>query len=139
MEVSQRNMIKRVRIKGYNKSLADVEVDLAALTVVIGPNAAGKSNLLDALGLLSRMVTQDTIEAAYKEHRGERLESFYYGDAGLQGLVERESAQFTIEVDVGLSSAVVADVEKHIRDLRHGLVEDKANGEVRRGLRSVWW
>ena len=35
-------MLKRVHIKGY-KSLADVEVTLEPLTVLFGPNAAGKS------------------------------------------------------------------------------------------------
>ena len=49
-------MIRRVRIQGY-KSLQDIDIELAPLTIVIGPNAAGKSNLLDALGLLSRMAT----------------------------------------------------------------------------------
>ena len=46
-------MIRRVKIQGY-KSLKDIEVELQPLTVIIGPNAAGKSNLFDALGLLSR-------------------------------------------------------------------------------------
>ena len=49
-------MIRRVFIKGY-KSLRDVDLILSPLTVIIGPNASGKSNLLDALGLLSRIVT----------------------------------------------------------------------------------
>ena len=44
-------MLRRVHIKGY-KSLADVEVRLEPLTVLFGPNAAGKSNFLDALQLL---------------------------------------------------------------------------------------
>ena len=43
-------MLKRVHVKGY-KSLADVEVKLEPLTVLFGPNAAGKSSFLDALRL----------------------------------------------------------------------------------------
>ena len=62
-------MITRVVINGY-KSLWDVDIELGALTLVIGPNASGKSNLLDALGLLSRMVTGGTITSAFQEHRG---------------------------------------------------------------------
>ena len=40
-------MLTRIRIKGY-KSFHDVEVRLSPLAVMFGPNAAGKSNLLDA-------------------------------------------------------------------------------------------
>ena len=45
-------MLKRVHIAGY-KSLYDVEVKLTPLALLFGPNAAGKSNFLDALQLLS--------------------------------------------------------------------------------------
>ena len=53
-------MLKRVHVKGY-KSLADVEVTLETLTVLFGPNAAGKSNFLDALQLLTRLGTSRTL------------------------------------------------------------------------------
>ncbi len=39
-------MLKRIKIKGY-KSLVDVDVSLRPLSVLFGPNAAGKSNFLD--------------------------------------------------------------------------------------------
>jgi len=41
-------VLKRIRVAGY-KSLADVDITLGDLTVVVGPNAAGKSTLLKAL------------------------------------------------------------------------------------------
>jgi len=47
-------VLRRLRIKNY-KSLADVEVHLKPLSVLFGPNSAGKSNCLDALQLLSQM------------------------------------------------------------------------------------
>lgn len=47
-------MIHQLRVAGY-KSLRLVSVELKSLTVLIGPNAAGKSNLFDAIGLLSRL------------------------------------------------------------------------------------
>lgn len=113
-------MITRVRIRGY-KSLADVSVPLRPLTVIIGPNGAGKSNLFDALGLLSRMVTQPTLNEAFRGHRGAPLEAFYYGSAGLEGLLSRPTAEFTIEVDVRLSPQVIESVERRIREMREGL------------------
>jgi AAA15 family ATPase/GTPase len=47
-------MIRRIHIQRY-KSLRNVEVALKPLSVLFGPNAAGKSNFIDALQLLSRM------------------------------------------------------------------------------------
>ena len=108
-------MITRVFIKGY-KSLRDIDISLKPLTVVVGPNASGKSNLLDALGLLSRIVTNFTINDAFNEHRGLPLEAFFLPPGGLKELMQRETLQFTLGVDVELSSDVVAHTEKLIRE-----------------------
>lgn len=120
-------MIRQVKIEGY-KSLRDVELRLDQLTVIFGPNAAGKSNLFDALALLSRMVTAKTLRDAFdpREHRGNPLEAFSYGRGGLKGLLERKSAQFMIEVDVELSSDVVYAVETRIHQLREGIPDQDA-------------
>ena len=52
-------MLTRVHIDGY-QSFHDVEVRLAPLAVMFGPNAAGKSNLLDALQPLAKLGTSRT-------------------------------------------------------------------------------
>jgi len=116
-------MIRRVKIQGY-KSLKDIEIELQPLTVIIGPNAAGKSNLFDALGLLSRAVTSRNLTEAFKGHRGAPLEAFYYGDQGLTGLLSQPAVEFTIEVDVELSPEVMEAVERRIREMREGLPEE---------------
>ncbi|MFB0545314.1 MAG: AAA family ATPase, partial [Anaerolineae bacterium] len=115
-------MIKRVRIRGY-KSLKDVEIELQPLTVIIGPNAAGKSNLFDALGLLSRCVTSQTLGEAFKGHRGAPAEAFFYGEGGLAWLLTQPAAQFTIEVDVEPSPEAVETVERRIREMKGGKAE----------------
>ena len=61
-------MLKRIRIKNY-KSLKDVEVELTPLCVLFGPNAAGKSNFLDAMQLLSRIVCAPSIKSAFDPGR----------------------------------------------------------------------
>ena len=100
-------MLKRIHIRGY-KSLEDVEVNLSQLVVLFGPNAAGKSNFLDALQLLSKLGTSRTLKEAFDPpYRGKPLESFTIGDTGIKGLLEQESLSFSIEADLSLSDAVI--------------------------------
>lgn len=117
-------MIHAVRVTGY-KSLVDLELELEPLTVILGPNAAGKSNLLDALNLLSSMVTEETPDLAFEHHRGAPLEAFTFDERGLEGLQARETASFVVEVDVCLSQDVVSAVEQEIRHSRAGLSDGK--------------
>lgn len=113
-------MITRARVQNY-KTLRDVEVDLAPLTVIFGPNSAGKSNLYDALSLLSRIATRPNLEDAFKGHRGSSLEAFSFGPKGVEDIMQQESAEFAVEADIRLSSAVIESVEAQIRRAREGL------------------
>ena len=111
-------MLNRIMIRGY-KSLRDIEVRLQPLSILFGPNAAGKSNLFDALQLLSRIVTSRTLKDAFDPpYRGKPLESFSFPEDGLKGLLSRETLSFSIEVDFTLSDAVVNAVNRQIRELR---------------------
>ncbi len=67
-------MITRIEVDGF-KSLRGFAVDLEPFTVFIGPNSAGKSNILDALSLLSRLASQ-SLEEAFKHGRGRALDQF---------------------------------------------------------------
>ena len=111
-------MLKRIHIRGY-KSLVDVEMNLSQLVVLFGPNAAGKSNFLDALQLLSKLGTSRTLKEAFDPpYRGKPLESFTIGDRGIKGLLEQESLRFSIEADLSLSDAVINAVNRQIREMR---------------------
>ena len=69
-------MLKRLRVAGF-KSLVDLQVDFPKLTVPFGPNAAGKSNLLEAVQMLSRIGTERTLSEAFAGPvRGYPLEAF---------------------------------------------------------------
>lgn len=119
-------MIRRLRVQGY-KSLVDVDVDvdLAPLTVVFGPNAAGKSNLLDAVNLLARMVTSENLEEAFAGHRGSPLEAFTFATGGLSELLERERARFTMEADIDVSPEVGETVRAETAKAREGLSDGR--------------
>lgn len=89
-------MLRRLTVKGF-KSLAEVEVDLPLLTVFFGPNAAGKSNLLDAIQALSRIGTSRTLAEALTEPiRGYPIEAFAFPRRGLSALLNSERAEFTL-------------------------------------------
>ena len=111
-------MLRRFHIRGF-KSLKDVEVTLSPLVVLVGPNAAGKSNLLDALQLLSKLGTSRTLREAFDPpYRGKPLESFTIGSNGIKGLLEQDRLSFSIEADLSLSDSVVDAVNRQIREMR---------------------
>lgn len=111
-------MLRKIKIKGY-KSLLDAEVRLNPLSVLFGPNAAGKSNFLDALQLLSGMATSRTLKEAFEPpYRGKPLESFAFGEEGIKGLLGREIVSFSMEADVELSNTVVDLVNRQIREMK---------------------
>lgn len=117
-------MLKRVHIKGY-KSLHGTEVRLEPLSVLFGPNAAGKSNFLDALQLLSKLGTSRTLKEAFgPPYRGKPIESFSVGKGSFRGLVRRRRLAFSIEVDLHLSDTVVDAVNRQIQEMR------RSNGRV---------
>jgi predicted ATPase len=93
-------MLKSLRVRGF-KSLQDVTVEFPRMAVLFGPNAAGKSNLLDAIQALSRIGTQRTLADALGEPiRGYPIEAFSFPSGGLAELLSSSSAQFVLETDL---------------------------------------
>ena len=113
-------MIKRVGIEGY-KSFRSLNIELRPLTIIFGPNASGKSNLFDALYFISRALNRKNLKEAFEGHRGLPLESFYYGDKGYDELLKKPNLQFTLEIDVELSSTVIEKVEEIAEAKRSGI------------------
>lgn len=118
-------MLRRLQVSGY-KSLDGVDISFGDLTVVVGPNAAGKSNLLDAIYLLGRLGTSLTLNEAFQGHRGSPIEAFTVGAGGISGLIkDRRSARLTLSADVRLGDDVVDAVESDIAKMREGLPDAK--------------
>jgi len=94
-------MLRKLRVKGF-KSLADVTVEFPRMSVLFGPNSAGKSNLLDAIQALSRIGTERTIMDALDGRmiRGYAFELFALPEGGISGLTSRSTAQFSIEAEL---------------------------------------
>ncbi|WP_218068074.1 AAA family ATPase [Candidatus Thiosymbion oneisti] len=103
---------------------------LQPLSVLFGPNAAGKSNFLDVLQLLSRVVWCRTLKDAFEPtYRGKPLESFSFPEDGLKGLLAKEVLSFSVEVDFTLSDAVVDAVNRQIRELKQYPAAKSGQGE----------
>jgi predicted ATPase len=117
-------MLKRVKIQGY-KSLVDVEVELQPLTVLFGPNAAGKSNFLDALQLISRLATSKKLSDAFEPpYRGTVLESFTFGPQGIEGLLKQEKVSFSLEVDIEFSKKTLETAKQYFHNIKNTVVGD---------------
>lgn len=65
-------MLTRLEVKGF-KNLRDVVVDFGPFTCIAGPNAAGKSNVFDAIQFLAELADRPLMEAA-ESVRGTRSE-----------------------------------------------------------------
>ena len=70
-------MLNHVTISGY-KSLQGSTARFSPFTVIVGRNNTGKSNLFDALRLLSNLAQMPAASAFKPErHRGDPVESFF--------------------------------------------------------------
>jgi predicted ATPase len=67
-------MITQIEIDGF-KTFQDFKLELGPFQVIVGVNGTGKSNLFDALRLLSRLADAD-LRTAFQDLRGEAGELF---------------------------------------------------------------
>jgi len=67
------SVIKSIKINGF-KSIWDQEIDFGRLNIIIGTNGAGKSNLLEAIAMMSASV-EGGVDYERLSRRGARLSS----------------------------------------------------------------
>ncbi|MCX7047013.1 MAG: ATP-binding protein [Candidatus Sumerlaeota bacterium] len=95
-------MLSQLTVKGL-KSLNNVTIDLPPMTVLFGPNAAGKSNLLDAIQALSQIANSRTLADALTDPiRGYAIESFAFPAGGLAELLSQREAHFQLDATLDL-------------------------------------
>ncbi len=100
-------MLTRIEISGF-KSFENFSLDLGPFTVILGPNASGKSNILDAVQAVSRAVTSDNLSAAFSAIRGAPDELFTrYADG-------RSGDQMFFAVEVLLDPNVTGSLGEQI-------------------------
>ncbi len=104
-------MITYIKIDGF-KSFQNFEMDFTPLTVIAGSNAAGKSNLFDALRLLSSLADTDKIQRAFREQRGDLMELFTKYDDHTYA----ETMSFTVDM---LVNPTIKDTWGEIETLKY--------------------
>jgi predicted ATPase len=96
-------VLKHLTVRGF-KSLLDASISFPRLTVLFGPNASGKSNVLDAVQALSRIGTSRTLSEAFADPiRGHPIEAFSFRSGGLAALLSNEFAEFAIEAQLDVA------------------------------------
>src|SRR5438445_5265679 len=93
--------LRRVRIRGY-KSIGFCDVSLEPLTVLVGRNAAGKSNFLDALAFLRDAMAISIPEAVKRRN-------------GWRSILSRRSddKEIRFDVEMSLSSDLLPSPNRH--------------------------
>src|SRR3989304_199747 len=92
-------MLSRLTVKDF-KSLRELTIGLPRMAGVFGPNAAGKSNLLDAIQALSRIGTERTLAEALEPIRGHPVEAFRFPSGGLAEMLTSSAERFSMEADL---------------------------------------
>ena len=121
-------MLTRIELDGF-KSFENFGMDVGPLTVILGPNASGKSNLFDAIRLLSRLADTD-LRTAVSDLRGEPHELFRRHSDGALG----ETMFFAVEV---LLAPEVRDQWGATVRLKHTRVRYEVRIERRRDTRGI--
>jgi len=97
-------VLEKLTVRGFKSLDALEDVALPRLTVLFGPNAAGKSNLIDAIQVLSRLATSRTISDALSDPiRGYPIEAFSFPAGGLSELLQRPAATFELDATLGIA------------------------------------
>ncbi|HEX2092199.1 MAG TPA: AAA family ATPase [Longimicrobiaceae bacterium] len=102
-------MLTRIEVDGF-KTFEDFRLDLNPFLVIVGPNATGKSNLFDAIQLLSHLASDD-LRTAFSGLRGDPDELFRIGADGRP----RDSMRLAVEV---LLNPSVQDPWGRVEDIK---------------------
>ena len=125
----QKAFLEKIHIKNF-LSLRNVELPLKPLTVLVGPNASGKSNTLRSLRLFASMLRSE-MPPAEADFLRDRLWAGGADDitCGLHAKVKGKSAQYTL-VFKAKDENLFVDEELLVSDVRVISIQNEA-GEVR--------
>ena len=105
-------MLEELRAKNY-KSLKDLRLEFGKFNVLIGPNASGKSNIMDCLAFLSGLAKGYYLEALLSERGG-------FDHVAFGGEAEEIRLGIDVGIDDGTFSYEVAITDEEWREVLRG-------------------
>ena len=114
-------MLKRIRLKGW-KSIRDQSITLNPLTVLIGANGSGKSNLLSFIAMFADIFSSEPRMRSYVGVNGTASSLLHYGT--------RETKSIDIELAFETSNGELRYATRWIPTLGGGLVFEDERIEV---------
>jgi hypothetical protein len=127
-------MLKKLILENW-KSFRYAELDIDPLTILIGTNASGKSNAIDALIFLQRIVQRQELKIVLEESsiRG-----------GSDWAARKPETQFTLKALVGSDDestdylySITVETLPHVQLLSESLVQIKKQANASNGLDTV--
>src|SRR5271168_1639950 len=95
-------MIRKVRVENF-KSIPDLTLDLGRVTVLIGANGSGKTNILEAIALASA-AAQNKLDNEFLISRGIRVtETRFMSSAFGRISVSHKAIKLSVETDDGVT------------------------------------
>ena len=120
-------MITHIKINGF-KSFHNFEMMFTPFTVIAGINASGKSNLFDALELLSAIASgKKTLKEIFRDQRGDFIELFTKYDE--QHYVSQMTFEVDMLVDKNITDAWGASAKLKYTRLQYSLTIQRVTGE----------
>ena len=114
-------MLKRIRLKGW-KSIRDQSITLGPLTVLIGANGSGKSNLLSFIAMLAHVFSSEPGMRSYVGVNGTANSLLHYG--------YRETKSIDIELTFETSNSELRYATRWIPTSDGGLIFEDERIEV---------
>ena len=115
-------MIKELYLKNW-KSFSPSRIYIDPLTVLIGTNASGKSNLLDAFWFLSQIAKGRTVEYVFNEIRGGRewLIRKGFSEATLLVVLSKDihGIEYCYEVDLKRADDKIWIAKESLKQIDH--------------------
>ena len=129
--------ITRVKLRNY-KSIAQCEVDLGPLAILVGPNGAGKSNFIDAIRMASQSLVRPLSETVRERggfpeilHRPGASHNRFEISVGFE--LPGKLGRGLYEFEVNFSGDMGVEVAREICEVSYA---DRSNGSARYEVRA---
>ena len=106
------SLIRSITLKNFKGFSEEVQINLRPITLLFGPNSAGKSSVLQAMQYVNEVLSGGNLDADSTRHGGEVL-----GLGGFQNIVHGRDLSSSIEVGVRMSLGDVSMLDDEEEDI----------------------